>query len=448
MTTRFLILTVVLMAVGIHVAAELQQVQVGGQVRIRGNYMNLDSIDRSSFVEQRTRLNVRADFTQDVSVFIEMDNYHVWGDNDDDEPFASWYLCGNDFRGSNDAVYMYQAYIEARNMWNTLLTMRVGRQEIMLGNQFLIGNNDTSSLFYGRSFDALRLTYGTEDFSIDGIFVKLTENFGNFGRDDMDLYVLYGSYMGLSDVTLDAYWMFLRDDDGVMGRLTIGAEDINLHTVGLRGAGVIGAFDFELEGAYQFGTVYGLRNPWFRLFNRHADVDFGSFAVNSEVGYTFDVKWQPRVFARFAYLGGGRPNNSWWHNNRTMPFSRLFSNVQYSEFLDNWTGDNGALSNAFVYGLGVEAQVTEAFAMKLTGSYLHADRPLNRRQRSKSLGWEVGLYGEYAYSQALILRAGYAHFFGKTGLEMSPVRWSGLLPWAGDRNDDYDYLFVESEVRF
>lgn len=429
------------------VSAELQQVQVGGQIRIRGNYMDLDSLGNSSFVEQRTRVNVTADFSEDVSAFIELDNYHVWG-RDEDTPFTSWYLCGNNFRGSNDAVYMYQAYIEARNMWDSLLRMRVGRQEIMLGNQFLIGNNDTSSLFYGRPFDALRLTYGNEEFSIDAIAAKLSENFGDFGDDDMDLYVLYGSYMGIEDIVLDAYWMYVRDDDGTIGTLLIDGVDIDLHTLGLRGASVIGAFDFELEAAYQIGDVEGVRNPWFRLFNREADVDIDEFAVNAEAGYTFDVAWQPRVFAHFAYLGGGDPDKSWWNNDRTMPFSRLFSNVEYSEFLDGWTGSNGALSNVFVYGLGVQVQPSEVIGLKLVASYLEADEALNRHQDDTTLGWEIGLYGTYAYSEDLVFRAGYAHFFGGDGLDTAPVRWSGLIPWQSDEDDDYDYVFIESELSF
>ena len=428
--------------------AELQQVQVGGQIRIRGNYMNLDSLGDDSFVEQRSRMNVRAEFTQDVSAFIELDNYHVWGDNNAGTTFTSWYLCGNDFRDSQDAAYMYQAYIEARNMWGSLLRMRVGRQEIMLGNQFLIGNNDTSSLFYGRPFDALRLTYSDEEFSIDAIAAKLTENFGDFGEDDMDLYVLYGSYMGIENIVLDAYWMYVRDDDGTIATLLIDGGDIDLHTLGLRGAGVIGAFDFELEAAYQIGDVDDVRNPWFRLFDREADVDIDAFAVNAEAGYTFDVSWQPRLFAHFAYLGGGDYDESGWDNDRTLAFSRLFSNVEYSEFLDDWTGTNGALSNAFVYGLGVQVQPSEVIGLKLVASYLEADEALNSCQDDTTLGWEVGIYGDYAYSEDLTFRGGYAHFFGDDGLETAPVRWSGLIPWQSDKNDDYDYLFLESKISF
>ena len=426
------------------VYAELQNVEVGGKLRIRGNYYDFDSLGEDSFIEQRTLLNVKADFTQDVSAFIELDSYDVWG-----EDFRSWYLCGNDFRAvSDDDVEIYQAYIEARNMWGTPLSMRVGRQEILLGSQFLVGNNDASSLFYGISFDALRLTFGDDTYSIDAIAAKLAENYGDFGEDDVDFYTVYGSYKGVEDMVFDAYWMFVLDNEGAIGDLA-DADDINQHTVGLRAAGTVGAFDFEAEGAYQFGTVYDVANPWFRLFNRHADVEFDEFAVNAVAGYTFDMSWQPRVFAKFAYLGGGDPDDSCWSNDRTMPFDRLFSNVEYSEFLDNYTGDNGALSNVFVYSLGVQAQPSECVALKLVGSYLRADEDAGRcDDNSRELGWEVGVYGDYNYSEDLVFRAGYAHFFGDEGLETPPVRWSGLTSWDADKDDNYHYAFVETEISF
>ncbi|HOD94611.1 MAG TPA: alginate export family protein [Candidatus Hydrogenedentes bacterium] len=440
MSFRTLLIAALIVSLGGVAFAELQNVEIGGSIRIRGNYFNLDSIDRASFIEQRTRLNVRADFTQEVSAFIELDSYDYWG-----EDFRSWYLCGNDFRGGCD-VGLYQAYIEARNLWGTPLSLRVGRQEIALGNQFLVGVNDTSSFFSGLSFDAVRLTFANEVVNIDAIAAKLAENFGDFAEDDVDFYTVYGSYIGIEDITLDAYWMYVRDRAGVITRLANGQE-ADMHTVGLRGAGVIGGFDFEVEGAYQFGDLDGVPSACPLGFGE-ADVDFDAFAVNAEVGYTFDMSLQPRLFARFAYLGGGKPDNNWWSNDRNLAFSRMFSNVQYSEFLDDWTFDNGAMSNALVYTLGVQGQVTESFGLKLIGSYLTANEKQSRRARSKSLGWEVGLYADYNYSEDLVFRAGYAHLFGKKGLEPATIRWSGLAPWQGDRKDDYDYAFIETELCF
>jgi hypothetical protein len=418
--------------------AELQNVEIGGSIRIRGNYFNMDSLGDSSFVEQRTRLNVKADFTQEVSAFIELDSYDIWG-----EDFRSWYLCGNDFRGG-DNVDLYQAYIEAKNMWDTPLSVRVGRQELALGNQWLVGTNDTSSFFYGQSFDALRVTYATELVTIDAIAAKLAETFNDFGDGDVDLYALYGSYIGIEDVTLDAYWMFVRDDKGLLAGNILGGSTVDLHTVGLRGAGVVGGFDFELEVAYQFGEVDGMPSACPLGFGE-ADVDWDTLGANAEIGYTFDASWQPRIFARAAYLGGGDPDDSCWSNDRTLPFNRLFSNVQYSEFLDDFTFANGSLSNVIIYGLGIQALVTEAIELKLLATYIQAE---NDYDVGDTAGWEAGIYGAYNYSEDLVVRAGYAHFFGDDALTFTPLVWNGLRNWGSDDDDDYDYVFLETEIAF
>ena len=459
---RFKLLLAVALIAGLSIpaVAELQNVSIGGSIRIRGNYFDMDysrirggyfydggyrveTFGKHAMIEQRTRLNIKADFTQDVSAFIEFDYYNWWGDD-----FRSNYLTGADFRAGANDVDLYQGYIEAKNMWGTPLSMRVGRQELAFGSQWLVGVNDVSHSFTGLSFDALRVTFANDLVQIDAVAAKLAETYGDFLDDDVDFYALYGSYIGIEDVTLDAYWMFIRDDLGFVDRFA-NISGADLHTIGLRGAGVIGAFDFELEAAYQFGDVDGVANPWFRIFKREADVDFSEFAVNAEVGYTFDMTMQPRLFARFAYLGGGSPDRSCWSNDYTMPFNRLFSNVKYSEFLDNYTLFQGAATNLFFYSIGAEAMVTEALELALVGSYYHADQyPHPRRRASKGLGWEVALYADYHYSDDLVFRAGYAHFFGKRGLETARIGANGFLRWGGDRDDDYDYVFVESEINF
>jgi hypothetical protein len=441
-----LIAAALIVSLGSVAFAELQNVEVGGSIRIRGNMFNMDdSFADTSFVEQRTRLNVKADFTQEVSAFIEFDYYDVWG-----EDFRSVYLTGADFRSGANDVDLYQGYIEARNMWGAPLSMRVGRQELAFGSEWLVGNNDSSAFFTGLSFDALRVTFANDMFTIDGVAAKLVETYSDFGDDDVDLYALYFSYIGIEDITLDAYWMFVRDDQGVIAGV-IGGDEADLHTIGLRGAGVINAFDFEVEAAYQIGDVEGVRSACPVGFGE-ADVDFDEFAVNAEVGYTFDMAWTPRLFARFAYFGGGDPDESIWSNDRDLPFNRLFSDVEYSEFLDN---ADTALSNVLVYTLGVEVMPTEAISLKLVGSYLDADEEREargwwfwRENVDSDLGWEVGLYGTYNYSEDLVFRAGYAHFFGSDGLDCNNVLANGLAPVLGDDDDDYDYLFIETEICF
>ncbi|NLV39936.1 MAG: alginate export family protein [Candidatus Hydrogenedentes bacterium] len=402
-TLKALVIMALLVSMGSVAVAELQNVEIGGKLRIRGNWFYMDDSDFSTaFVEQRNLLNVKADFTDEVSAFVEFDNYNVWG-----EDFRSLYLTGADGRGAGD-VDMYQAYIDAKNMWGTPLSMRVGRQELVFGNEFLFGNNDTGAFFTGLSYDALRLSYNNDAVAIDAVAAKLAEGLGDLGKDDVDLYGLYGSYIGIEDVVLDAYWMWIRDDEVVTG------ENIDLHTVGLRGAGTLGAFDFDANAAYQFGDTDLTRRVGFLGLGRE-DIDISAFGVDVRAGYTFDAGWQPRVFANFAWYEG---------DDEDLAFNRLFSDLEYSVFLDNV---NANLTDVFVYALGVQVMPTEAVALKLVGTYFDGD------ENWDEIGWEVGLCGAYNYSEDLTFRAGYNHFFADDD-------------FVDDA--DFDYAFVETEIAF
>ncbi|HOQ89530.1 MAG TPA: alginate export family protein [Candidatus Hydrogenedentes bacterium] len=420
--------------------AELQNVEVGGSLRIRGNYYNLDSLGDLSYIEQRTRLSVKADFTDEVTAFVELDSFDLWG-----EDFRSDYLRGIDGRAnSSDDVEIYQAYIEARNMWGTPIQLRVGRQELAFGSQWLVGVNDAASFYQGLSFDAIRLSWVDEAFRVDGFAAKLGETVtSDFGSDDLDFYGVYASVTAIEDHTFDAYWFYVRDDNFLT------AFDVDLHTVGIRAAGVFGAFDYEVEGAYQFGDVDGLPSACPAGFGE-ADVKYDSFGVFAQAGYTFDITWKPRLFARFSWLDGGDPDNSPWSNDRTLPFNRLFSNYEYTEFFAN-TDE----SNFFYYGLGLDLTPTEAVTLQLVGGYFVADERalvssglFGSRRADRNIGLELGLYGSYAYSEDLTFNAGYVHFFGNDGLADNRFIGNGLLAWNGSGDDDYDYLFIETQISF
>jgi hypothetical protein len=410
--------------------AELQNVEVGGQIRIRGNWYDFDDdAPETSFIEQRTRLSVKADFTDEVSAFIEVDNYNIWGTD-----FRSNYITGLDGAGGGD-VALYQSYIEANEMWGTPLRLRIGRQELSFGNEWLVGVNSTSSLFTGLSFDAARLDYITDNFNVAAWASKLNETFGDAFEDDVSFYGIYGSYTGLEDVVIDAYWMYVRDDESLT------AFDVDLHTVGLRGAGTISQFDFNAEVAYQFGEA-SLDRPF--PFS-DIDVDVGAFGGNLEVGYTFDVTVQPRIYLGFAYLEGAEDDE--------LAFNRLFSNWEYTGFFANTEE-----SNLLIYRGGVSLMPTEQVSLLLAVSYFQAEEEstvpggflgLFPTDGDDKLGWEVGLYADYAYSEDLTFRAGYAHFFGKEGLEDgNSVLLNGLAALNGDEDSDYDYVFVETEIKF
>ena len=443
--------------------AELQNVEVGGSVRIRGNWYNLggnpffNAGADSAFVEQRTRLNVKADFTDEVSVYIEIDEHGNWGDSFRSNPYTGVDAAG----GAN--LDLYQSYIQINNAWGLPITTKIGRQEIELGSEWLVGNNDTNSLFTGLSFDGVRSTYTADAFTVDVMSLKLNETFADFGDGDVDLYGIYGSYIGLEDWQFDAYWLYVtesKDDrtdlapvaNAVFG---LGTSDADIHTIGLRGAGTYGAFDLEAEVAYQFGSVDRVSPGFFNFFGDN-DLDYDAFAFNLEAGYTFDITWSPRVYLGAAFFEGGDQgkNNGFFntHKNNNLGFNRLFSNWEYSQFFDNT-----ALSNSIIYRAGVSATPTEKISLLLTASYFQADQENEGfnflwwgDNSDDNMGIEVGLSGDYKYSEDLTLRAGYTHLFTDDGVEDANfVTGNGLTAFLDDNNSsDYDYLFWEAEISF
>jgi hypothetical protein len=512
--------------------AELQNVEVGGHIRIRGNWYSpeatgtvglFEEIGHSNgFFEQRTKLSVKADFTKDVSAFIELDSYDIWG-----EDFRSDHITGVDFRPvSGFDVEVYQSYIETRETWGYPLTMRIGRQEIMLGSEWLVGNNDTASLFRGLSFDGITLRYDGDTWNVTGLYAKLADNSPIEQDGDVDMLGVYGSYTGFEDVTLDAYWLWVRDargrgvfteafafatpNVGVLGRIADAIEDFggvdqyedthSIHTFGLRGAGTYGQFDFEAEVAYQMGNAANavrtffqpdpasfLAGPAFLPFGgpyAEDDADYDALGGNVELGYTFDTSYQPRLFIGGAYFEGDDNREDtfgefvrnlfpFYVQEASISFNRLFSDWEYSEFLENTD-----LSNAIVIRGGVSIQPTESISVSGVVSYFLAEDdtavnglfgvPFFTDQVDDEIGFEVGLYMDYAYSEDLTFSLGYAHFFAGDGVDsvrgnfrrglFGPgpffraggnfIAGNGLLAVGGINDDDADYVFAETQITF
>src|SRR5690606_35226387 len=221
----------------------------------------------------------------------------IWG-----EDFRSDYLTGTDFRqGHGDGdVEIFQSYIELNESFSFPLRVRIGRQALSFGSEWLVGTNDARSFFTGLSFDGIRATWATDVYSVDAFWSKLAENSPIEEDGDVDFYGVYASYYGIDDITIDAYWLFIRDAIGVEDTTNInlgifdfpqviedlfGVDDYSvtkLHTVGLRGAGTYGAFDFELEGAFQFGEA-DAAGFLYRVGTYGDDsADWNEWAINAE----------------------------------------------------------------------------------------------------------------------------------------------------------------------
>ncbi|MBN2308759.1 MAG: alginate export family protein [Candidatus Hydrogenedentes bacterium] len=509
----FAVLGLCVLAAGT-VAAELQNIQVGGSIEIWGNYYTpfyeegdtiripADFLPRrpigadgavsgiradgsgnsAAWVEQRTTLNVSADFTNEVSVFIELDSIDDWG-----EDFRSNYITGADSRAnSSDDLEVYQAYIEVRELLDMPLQLRIGRQELIFGSEWLVGNNFWHDPLSYLSFDAVRLTYAPDDFSVDVWWSKLAER-GSLEEDgDVDFYGVYASYTGIENLVVDAYWLWLRDGASLNDTNYIAPtewlEDVfglddydvtNIHTVGLRAAGEVGAFDYEAEVAYQWGDA-SQQGFLFKPFTYgDNDAEFGNWAGNLTLGYTFDVAWSPRVYVGGEYYGGEDERDLSlfeWLN----PFERSDASVSFNRLFTTWESDwfldGGSLSNYYNLKTGVSAQPFEKLEVGLDVLYMAVldgfERPASVKIGNflvpiapalsfwdeggpSDLGYAAILWGAYQYSEDVSFEAGWEHFFTGSALEQgafSNAYGLGFLNSVDD--DDGDYFYLGTKICF
>ena len=397
--------------------ADLQNVEVGGDIRIRGNtYENIEGkkeYSTNQWTEQRTELNVTADFTDEVTAFIAFDSYGEWGTGDNGGESKS--------RGGN--VNLNEAYIHLGDAVAGF-DLKIGRQEIMLGSEFIIGNNNTASGFNHMSFDGIRADYAGENFNVTLLSLKVDEDDGfsdNLVDADDDLYAIYGTYTGFENHTIDGYVFFERGGD---------PDDDNdeLFTYGVRAAGAFGGgFDYEVELAMQTGDT------------DQGDSDYEGTAINAELGYTFDTNMQPRVFIGAAQFSGADEVDE-------AGFIRSYSDWEYSEFL----GD-GDMSNVLILRAGVSANVTEKIGLSLVVSTFELEEEEDSEGLYNSytgflgdeddLGTEIGLYMTYQYSEDVAVELGVARFMNGDAIE-------DYLDDADYDEGDQTYLYAEISLSF
>lgn len=454
---KTLVVLVAAMMVGMTIPAfaELQNVQVGGSLRIRANWYGEDNLtfDKDAgndllYVEQRTRVNVSADFTDDVHAFIELDSYDVFGDGfaglgeggfvssgeiaKSRGSFSSGgFLDGLDLGSSGTPVDFYQGYVEMREAWGYPINIKIGRSEMVHGDEFLVGNNDTSSSFRGLSFDGVWMTYDNENFDITGFWTRLYTDFTGESSGDIDFSGIYGSYTGLENMSIDGYYYYYHQSLTNATQFLGFDESTAFHTIGMRFAGNAAQFDWALNGAYQFGDTGDPNQE-----------DVNGIGIQGVAGYTFDVNMQPRIFINGAYYSGDDEDFEDEYG-----FNRLFSDHEYSEFIDSTD-----LMNFWMVGGGVSAQVTESIGLTGVVNYFNTveDHDSVGLSDEGDIGLEVAVYAKYDYSEDLYFQAGYAHFFAGDAVEdgVATNAWGFGVLGGFDEKDDLDYVFLETGISF
>lgn len=449
-------------AAGTTVNSVANPITISGEFRVRSGWTfdrdfgtdfanSEDEDDNGSFHDARFRVAFDFDFSRDVTTHFSLQSNGLF--DNADTPAG-----GNGL----SEIDLYEGWILVRNIFGRKeLSNKTGRMEIVLGNEFIFGNND---FFSGETHDGTHWMWSSDNFDLHFIFTKMaiTENLntrdhpyasvGSFrGFDDDEMYALYFTLKTIENHVLDLFWVYLNGNNGTsLGTLGNGLNDpangdnvkgtantneFYYHTFGLRLAGtfdVAAGMDYNINFAYQTGDVNVAGG---------ANLDVDAFAVEAELGLTFNADNHFRVYVRFLYAEGADGDD--------LGFIHLFPERHAQANRDDHTAirarygimDIIPMDNVMSLQAGLTFDPATDWTVGLVGLWATTDEDV-AANTDEDIGFEIDLFAEYRYSAETTFSAGIGFFFAD---ESAPYKGGGF---AGDNDDVAVLFYLQSRVVF
>lgn len=261
---------------------------ISGQIRDRGE------VDGRTFVPEaralgfnllRSRLAVLVKPSDDIQAFIQVQDARWWGGENST-------LGRGTTDGAAKALDFHQAYFTVSNLFSSGLTLKLGRQELSYGNFRLIDVSNWGNT--GRSFDAAKISYDDETYSLHLFASKLVASQTVTAAENFQ--GLYATLRNLKPVMADV--VYLLDDNTT--ELTKGPDNgdakLSRATVGLRLYGKSAPWDFDVEFFHQYGRIALTET------DARSSIKADLYSVNA--GFTVDAASKMRVGAVYTILSG------------------------------------------------------------------------------------------------------------------------------------------------
>jgi hypothetical protein len=275
---------------------------------LRARYETLDG-------QPRAGLSSRADlYSLRTSLFAEYRSgpIRVGGEVFDSRAYGGTARMGLSTNEVN-ALELVQAYVGA-DLRDPLGkgssgSIQAGRMIINLGSRRLLSVDEfrnTPSTYTGLKFDVKTARGATATLIFTAPAIRLPEdapslldNKVRFDRDSFDL-LLWGGLVskprlfGKVDSEITVLGLDEKDSPGRATR------DRRLRTVAARliRPPAPGHFDFEVESAYQFGSIAADIRPG------APRLEVAAWFLHADVGYQFDAAWKPRISIDYDYASG------------------------------------------------------------------------------------------------------------------------------------------------
>lgn len=305
---------------------------------------------------------------------------------------------------TNDRTLLstHQLYVQSRHPESRELMVRAGRQELVFGNERLVGAFGWDNI--GRSFDGVRVDYAKGGGVTSAFATQLGQSASRPTKPKF--YGVYHANKVQPDHTVDLYALY-KHDKARSGALT---TETDVTTVGARSQKKWKSGpDYTAEAAYQFGET--------------ADKDIEAWAWSVNAGYSLDWKCAPRLAVEYNNASGGDPSDP----DEYRTFDQLFPTNHNKYGVADYQG----WRNMRNLRLSASAKPMDSWTLSLDHHwfwlqnnrdywYGAAGRPnltsggTPLRDATGASGREVGreldIIASVAATRDLSLEAGYAHF--------------------------------------
>lgn len=308
----------------------------GADLRLRSEYLDNSKLDDDGDGTEvwrqrpRARLWMTGKPTDDVTLAARLAT----------EP---WYFSRPDSLEEqftrNEAI-IDQLYVDWKADASLSPSLRVGRQDILLGDGWLVRRGTPLDSSRTNFFDAIRATLPLDDAGSDLDLIGLRNHSNSswlarpFNDDDLDLSeqdtagaILYARNRRPPETELDVYAIYKHND-----RVLSKGSDADIYTFGVRAAGPLSAgWTYRAELAPQFGSKngtnidalglrgllsYSLQDPW----DSNIRVGYEYRSGDDDPDGAFDILWGrygdnlANIFGSIASLEGQQCHPSNFHH--------------------------------------------------------------------------------------------------------------------------------------
>jgi hypothetical protein len=385
-----------------------QDIVLGGELRPRFEIRHpvlRDWTERETqdFVSMRTRGSVLVTLPRDVRAFIQLQDVREWGADP------------NTMALQATGLNLHQGWIELGHETTAPFSARVGRQELVYGEERLVGVVNWAQ--QGRAFNGVRLRARVVDgLILDGLVMPIgNEDVGQPGSN-AGLYGLYGvaSLAG----TVDAYLLY-NNEDTRAGEPPATTRFTDQYTVGGRWSSGGQGFTWRVEGAVQRGT--------------RQDRDVSAYLVAARAGRALSDRLAVDLW--YDLLSGG--------DDPTEPTIRVFdtlfaTNHKFYGSMDLFTNIPVQTGGRGLQDLAAKGSYRLSDGVDLSLDF-HAFRlAATADGEAARIGEELDLELRWAYAPGVVVSGGASYF-------VPAEAWSAVLA-RPDRNTGWGYVMLG--VRF